>query len=109
MTVSIIYSAPLRKTVTMMRLASAMESETTLAIAGIAQIAFFDRLILPYSVHPQTSALRPRTTRLLDRVRENQSFQVFSNEADHPVKYGPQQMNCFVCGYRQTRTLFRRR
>ena len=72
-------------------------------IAGIAQIALFriippysalfDRLIPPYSVHAQTSALRPKTTRLLDRVRENQSCQVFSNEADRPAKYGRQQMN----------------
>ena len=61
-------------------------------IAGIAQIALF-RLIPPYSVHPQTSALRPKTTRLLDRVRENQSCQVFSNEADRLAKYGRQQMN----------------
>ena len=55
--------------------------------------ALFDRLIPPYSVHPQTSALRPKTTPLLDRVRENQSCQVFSNEADRPAKYGRQQMN----------------
>ena len=55
--------------------------------------ALFDRLIPPYSVHPQASALRPKTTRLLDRARENQSCQVFSNEADRPAKYGRQQMN----------------
>jgi hypothetical protein len=41
-----------------------------MAIAGIAQIALF-RLIPPYSVHIQASALRPRTATLLEFVRGN--------------------------------------
>jgi len=49
--------------------------------SGIAQIALF-RPIPPYSVLPQALALRPRTTRLLDRVREDQSTQSFLKEVD---------------------------
>jgi hypothetical protein len=58
-------------------------------IAGIVQIAFF-RLIPPYSVRPQSSALRPRTTRFLVHGRVNRSTQVFSNEADHRATFGQQ-------------------
>ena len=52
-----------------------------------------DRLIPPYSIHPQTLALRPKTIPLLDHVRETRSARAFSNEADRPAKYGLRQMN----------------
>src|SRR5271165_274332 len=49
--------------------------------------ALFDRLIPPYSFHPQTAALRPKATRLLVRVRENRSIQVSSNDAVHRAAF----------------------
>ncbi len=52
-----------------------------------------DCLIPPYSVHPPASAQGSETTWHLDHVRENQSCQVFSNEADRPAKYDRQQTN----------------